>query len=61
MSIRVTYKALDDDMRKYLGLPPYNDWSNLVVKDSYFYTSMIQRYGKDVVDQAHLRLKQEKT
>ena len=39
-----------DDCKKYLGLPPYNDWTNICVSDPYFYKSICDKYGKKSVD-----------
>lgn len=42
---------LIDDCKKYLGIDPYNDWTNIVVNDSYFYKDMCKKYGeKNVID-----------
>ena len=41
---------LIDDCKKYLGLYPYNDWTNVCVSDSYFYKSICDKYGKQNVD-----------
>ena len=40
---------LIDDCKKYLGIFPYNDLTNIVVNDSYFYMDMCKRYGKENV------------
>ena len=43
---------LIDDCKKYLGLYPYNNWTNFVVKDFYFYTDMCKKYGEENVANA---------
>ena len=39
-----------DDCKKYLGLPPYDGWTNICVGDPYFYKSICDKYGKQNVD-----------
>ncbi len=41
---------LIDDCKKYLGIPPYDGWTNVCMGDVYFYKSMCDRYGKQNVD-----------
>ena len=48
---------LIDDCKKYLGMHPYNDWTNIVVSDSYFYMDMCEKYGKENVANAIKELK----
>ena len=38
---------LEIDCKKYLGLPPYNDNTNICYKDGYFIHSLFEKYGKD--------------
>ena len=40
---------LIDDCKKFLGKPPYNTWTNIVMGDSYFYIDMCKRYGENNV------------
>ena len=47
-----------EDCKKYLGLPPYNGWTNIVVSDFYFYKSICKKYGEDVVDKMIKMLKE---
>ena len=48
-----------DDCKKYLGLSPYNTWTNVVVSDSYFYMDMCKKYGEEIVNKTIKALKQE--
>lgn len=48
-----------EDCKKYLGLPPYNGWTNIVVSDSYFYESICKKYGKDIVNETIKMLKRD--
>lgn len=48
-----------EDCKKYLGLPPYNGWTNIVVSDSYFYESICKKYGEDVVAKTIKMLKRD--
>lgn len=46
-----------NDCKKYLGLPPYNDWMNIVMDDAYFYMDMCKKYGEQNVAMAIKQLK----
>lgn len=37
---------LENDLKKYLGLPPYNTFTNPVVYDGYYLNSLYNKYGK---------------
>lgn len=37
---------LENDVRKYLGLPPYNTMSNICYGDGHFLMSLYKTYGK---------------
>ena len=39
-----------NDCKKFLGLAPYNDWTNIVVGDGHYLNSLNNKYGKDNVD-----------
>ena len=39
-----------DDCKKYLGISPYDGWTNVVVNDVYFYMDMCKRYGEEIVN-----------
>jgi len=45
-------KYLVDDLKKYLGLPPYNNSCNIDMHDSYVINSIYLKYGKEEVDKA---------
>ena len=44
--------SLIDDCKKYLGLPPYDGWTNVCVSDPYFYKSICNKYGEQNVQDA---------
>lgn len=48
---------ITDDCKKYLGIFPYNDWTNICVGDSYFYKDICNRYGEQNVVNAIEELK----
>ena len=48
---------LIDDCKKYLGIYPYNTWTNIVVYDLYFYEDMCKKYGEQNVANAIKKLK----
>ena len=48
---------LIDDCKKYLGLPPYDGWTNVCVIDPYFYKSMCDKYGEQDVKREVERLR----
>lgn len=50
---------LIEDCKKYLGIYPYNNWTNFVVSDYYFYQDMCKRYGEQSVANAIKELKKE--
>lgn len=37
--------ALIEDCKKYLGLAPYNTFTNINVSDPFFYNHMYKKYG----------------
>lgn len=41
--------ALIEDCKKYLGIAPYNTYSNIVIGDPFFYNSMCKKYGTEDV------------
>ena len=50
---------LEDDLKKYLGLPPYNTFTNPVVYDIYYLNSLYIKYGKENVVKALNRLSKQ--
>lgn len=50
-------KTLLDKLRAFHGLPPYDESSNIVVGDGYFYRSLIKEYGAGVVNAAEEQVK----
>lgn len=40
---------LENEVRKFLGLAPYNSPTNFVVGDPQFYNSLVRRYGEKAV------------
>ena len=43
---------LEDDLKKYLGLPPYNTFTNPVAYAAYYLTSIYVKYGTEHVVKA---------
>lgn len=41
---------ITDDCKKFLGLPPYDDYSNVVVSDPHYYQDLCNKYGKQQID-----------
>lgn len=39
-----------DDCKKFLGLAPYNNLTNIVAGDGHYLNSLYNKYGKEVVD-----------
>lgn len=42
--------TLEEKIKAYLGLPPYNTWSNYLVGDSWYIESLRKEYGDKNVD-----------
>ena len=47
---------LEDDLKKYLGLPPYKTFTNPVAYDTYYLNSIYVKDGKENVIKALNRL-----
>ena len=47
---------LENDLKKYLALPPYNTFTNPVAYDAYYLNSIYVNYGKENVVKALNRL-----
>lgn len=43
---------LNDDLKKYLGLPSYNTFTNPVAYDGHYLNSLYGKYGKENVVKA---------
>ena len=43
---------LNNDLKKYLGLPPYNTFTNPVAYDGHYLNSLYGKYGKELVTEA---------
>ena len=41
--------TLIEDCKKYLGLAPYNTFTNINVGDPFFYNNMCKKYGTEDV------------
>lgn len=54
-----TDAELEDDVRKLVGLPPYNHPANLSYADGLFARSLIKKYGKDRYKKMLAHLKNE--
>ena len=50
---------LENDLKKYLGLPPYNTFTNPVLHDIYYLNSIYIKYGKELVTEALNRLSKQ--
>lgn len=46
-----------DDMKKLLGLAPYNSPANICWNDNYFYRYLISHYGEERVKKADAKLR----
>lgn len=44
-------KTMEEDIKKFLGLPPYNNCCNIVQNDGFYYMSLCAKYGKEKVDE----------
>ena len=42
-------RNFEEDIKKYLGLPPYDKSTNIVKEDSLFLSFLYSRYGKQKV------------
>lgn len=49
---------LENDIKKYLGLPPYNTLTNPVVYSGYYLQCLYNKYGEDVVESLLIKHKQ---
>lgn len=43
---------LEHDVKKYLGIAPFDEDYNIVKHDGYFYRSLCLKYGEESVDEA---------
>ena len=50
---------LEDDLKKYLALPPYNTFTNLVPYDAYYLNSIYVKYGRELVAEALKKLSKQ--
>lgn len=55
-----TKEKLIDDLKKFKGLPPYNDWSNICAGDGYFWNDIQKRYTESEIAKAKQIIKNEK-
>jgi len=53
-------KQLEDDVKKLLGLPPYNHPSNYCWNDNYYAHSLNSKYGEIAVSKMIEKLNKEK-
>lgn len=47
---------LEDDLKKYLGLPPYNTFTNPAAYDIYYLNSLYIKYGRESVTETLKKL-----
>ena len=50
---------LEDDLKKYLGLPPYDTFTNPVAYDIYYLNSLYIKYGKESVTETLKKLSKQ--
>lgn len=50
---------LIDDCKKYVGLPPYDSWTNLNVLDPYYYKELCKKYGEDIIKKTLQEIRDE--
>lgn len=50
---------LEDDLKKYLGLPPYNTFNNPVIYDIYYLNSIYIKYGRKNVTETLKKLSKQ--
>ena len=50
---------LEDDLKKYLFLPPYNTFANPVAYDIYYLNSLYIKYGKESVTETLKKLSKQ--
>lgn len=50
-------KVLTDECKKYLGMPPFNDTTNVVIGDYYYLESLYNKYGVKMVTDEILKLR----
>ena len=44
--------TIDDEVKKFLGVPPYDDYGNICKGDPIFYQSLCSIYGEKQVQEA---------
>lgn len=52
-----TKEKLIDDLKKFKGLPPYDDWSNICMGDGYFWHDIQKRYTKTEIEETEIEIK----
>ena len=50
---------LNDDLKKYLGLPPYDAFTNPAAYDGHYLSSLYGKYGKGLVIEALKKLSKQ--
>ena len=50
---------LNDDLKKYLGLPPYDTFINPVAYDGHYLNSLYDKYGKELITEALKKLSKQ--
>ena len=50
---------LNDDLKKYLGLSPYDMFTNPVAYDGHYLNSLYGKYGKENVTEASNRFSEQ--
>ena len=55
----MTKYSMQDDLKKYLALPPYNTFTNPVAYDIYYLNSLYIKYGKESVTETLKKLSKQ--
>jgi len=54
-----TKEKLIDDLKKFKGLSPYDNWSNICMGDGYFWMDIQKRYTKAEIKEAEKEIRNE--
>lgn len=55
-----TMEKLVDDLKKFKGLSPYDNWSNICMGDGYFWMDIQKRYSKSEIAEAEQIIQNER-
>ena len=54
--MNLAQNEIEDDVKKFLGLPPYHNTTNIVVGDGFFLASLYRKYGREQVNKTLKKL-----